>query len=145
MMISSLIITNDDKAIVLQGDHNCYAFSTYCTYKMFELEDILNAEDGTTVSNIYNKVTNKEFQLVTDNNMKLFGYDDYNGRSKIQLSSLTLEADISNVIGLKYKGDYFYRQDPHILTAGQPDVRAGKTFIGWMGTQEVGTMEVDET
>ena len=30
------------------------------------------------------------------------------------------------------------------MTAGQGDVRAGKTFIGWMGYEEIGTMEVEE-
>ena len=114
------------------------------------MSDILNAEDNATINNVYNKSINSERFLATDNNTKIFGYDFYvnwslSNPGQVRLSSLTLEADISNVIGLKYKGNYFYRQDPHILTAGQPDVRAGKTFIGWMGTQEVGTMEVDET
>lgn len=145
--IASIAITNDNKLFVLEGDDSCYAFSTYYTYKVFELEDILNIlndENNNTVNSIYNRVTNTECMLVTDNNIKIFGFDLYKS-SVVRLSSLVLEEDISNVIGLKYKGDYFYRQDPHILTAGQPDVRAGKTFIGWMGTQEVGTMEVDET
>ena len=146
MIISSLVITDDNKVIILQGNDTNYVFSDYFTYKIFELEDILNAEDETTAKNIYNRVTNKEFNLITNNPTKLLGYDDYRyADGDMQLSSLELEADLTNVIGLKYKGDYFYRQDPHILTAGQPDVRAGKTFIGWMGTQEVGTMEVDET
>ena len=144
--ISSIVITNDNKVFVLQGDDSCYSFSNYYTYKVFELEDILNIlndENNDTVNSIYNKVTNTECMLVTDNNIKIFGFDS--DESVVRLSSLSLEEDLTNVIGLKYKGDYFYRQDPHILTAGQPDVRAGKTFIGWMGTQEVGTMEVDET
>ena len=48
--------------------------------------------------------------------------------------------------GIVYNGTKFYTTlyDPHILTAGQPDVRAGKTFIGWMGIPETGTMEVTE-
>lgn len=70
--------------------------------------------------------------------------ETYYDMKEIKLNTILLEADVKKVIGLKYKGNYFYRQDPHILTAGQPDVRKGKTFIGWMGTQEVGTMEVNE-
>lgn len=54
----------------------------------------------------------------------------------------TVVNDYSKVVGLKYEGDFYYKQNPQTLTAGQSDVRAGKTFIGWMGYPEVGTMEV---
>lgn len=148
--VVALCFTNDDRVVVIQGNKDTLTSSKYFIYKIFELSDILNAEDNATINNVYNKSINSERFLATDNNTKIFGYDFYvnwslSNPGQVRLSSLALEADISNVIGLKYKGNYFYRQDPHILTAGQPDVRAGKTFIGWMGTQEVGTMEVDET
>ena len=148
--VVDLCFTNDDRVVVIQGNKDTLTSSTYFIYKIFELSDILNAEDNATINNVYNRSINSERFLATDNNTKIFGYDfcvnwSESEPGEVVLSSLALEADISNVIGLKYKGNYFYRQDPHILTAGQPDVRAGKTFIGWMGTQEVGTMEVDET
>jgi uncharacterized protein YoxC len=57
---------------------------------------------------------------------------------------LELEKDYSELVALKYNGEYFYRQAGGILTAGQPDVRAGKSFIGWMGYPEVGTMQESE-
>lgn len=49
------------------------------------------------------------------------------------------------LVGLKYKGAMYYSNvyEPGVLTAGQPDVKTGKTFIGWMGIPETGTMEVD--
>lgn len=148
--LTSIIVTNDNNLICLQGNGGTYQASQYFTYKMFDLDDIISAEDNATVNNTYNKITNLESYLITNNATKIFGVGFYRSagnldNGKVQLSSLSLEEDLSNCIGLKYKGNYFYRQDPHILTAGQPDVRAGKTFIGWMGTQEVGTMEVDET
>lgn len=152
---AGLVITNDNKVIILQAQESgarCARpnYANYFIYKIFDLEDILNADNNSTIQSKYNKIVNNESMLVTDNNSKIFGFGVYasegaSSRNTLQLSSLSLEEDLTNCIGLKYKGNYFYRQDPHILTAGQPDVRAGKTFIGWMGTQEVGTMEVDET
>ena len=54
--------------------------------------------------------------------------------------------DNKKVIGLKYNGDVYYKQiyPSGTLTAGQSDVKAGKTFIGYMGVPETGTMEVTE-
>lgn len=48
--------------------------------------------------------------------------------------------------GIRYNGTMFYKHiyDTHIFTAGQPDVRKGKTFIGYLGIPETGTMEVTE-
>lgn len=54
------------------------------------------------------------------------------------------EPDYTKVVALKYDGDYYYKQAGGILTAGQGDVRAGKTFIGWQGYPETGTMGVTE-
>lgn len=50
--------------------------------------------------------------------------------------------DIENVIAVIYKNQYFSKVQPQVLSAGGPDVRAGKTFIGWMGYPETGTLEV---
>lgn len=48
------------------------------------------------------------------------------------------------LIGLKYKGATYYSNiyKQGMLTATQADVRAGKTFIGYNGIPETGTMEV---
>ncbi len=50
--------------------------------------------------------------------------------------------DYSQVVALKYQGEFFYRQAPKTLTAKQSDVRAEKMFIGASGYPEIGTMEV---
>lgn len=47
------------------------------------------------------------------------------------------------VIAIRYKNKVYYNSQVESLTAGQPDVRAGKTFIGYMGYVEEGTMEVE--
>lgn len=48
--------------------------------------------------------------------------------------------------GIRYNGTMFYTSlyDPHILTAKQEDVKLGKTFVGYDGIPETGTMEVTE-
>lgn len=48
--------------------------------------------------------------------------------------------------GIKYKGNMFYSYiyEPHMFTAKQSDVALGKTFIGYEGIPETGTMEVTE-
>lgn len=57
--------------------------------------------------------------------------------------SIKFDINSNKLIGVKYRDKYFYNYTPQQLTAGQPDVRAGKTFIGWMGHPETGTMEVE--
>lgn len=56
------------------------------------------------------------------------------------------DKDLKEVIGLNYNGQRYYKQiyPAGVLTAGQPDVRKGKTYLGWMGVPETGTMEVTE-
>lgn len=50
--------------------------------------------------------------------------------------------DIEKLVAIKYKGSYWYPTLATALSAGQSDVRTGKTFIGYMGYPEIGTMEV---
>ena len=56
---------------------------------------------------------------------------------------LKLVTNYEELIALKYNGEYYYPIKGGVMTAGQGDVRAGKTFIGWMGYEETGTMEVE--
>ena len=62
--------------------------------------------------------------------------------SSYGIVGMTKAMDTENIIALKYKNQYFSKVEPQTLSAGGPDVRAGKTFIGWMGYPETGTMEV---
>ena len=50
--------------------------------------------------------------------------------------------DYTNVIGLSYNGDNYYKREVGVLSAGAGDVLLGKTFIGYTGEVETGTMEV---
>ncbi len=52
--------------------------------------------------------------------------------------------DTEKLVAIKYKNSYWYPTLATTLSAGQSDVREGKTFIGYMGYPEIGTMEVSE-
>lgn len=58
------------------------------------------------------------------------------------VTSLRTALDNQNIIGVKYKNQYFSKLQSQTFTATASDVRAGKTFIGYAGYPETGTMEV---
>lgn len=90
-------------------------------------------------SNVFEPIleTEKEFypkQLVT-----------YAGTNCIIMSNdarFIIKPDYTNVIGLKFNNEYYYKQEKGILSATPSDVATGKTFIGYNGEIETGTMEV---
>lgn len=127
---------NNEKIIVLISKTS--TISPY--YELFDIQTILNATDASSVAPEFSELAfgTEEYLYSNTDGGKFFA------RGKNSLSSIKFDETLKEIIGVKYKENYFYRQTPHILTAGQPDVRAGKTFIGWMGTQETGTMEVSE-
>lgn len=156
------LTNNDEKLIVTRaneatGSAPTYIYYSYAYIEIYDLDTVLNIEnEGVLQSPEYSQKLNPlnsdkltaPIHIIWQNidETKCIIYGNYRVSMPYQkdMYTLSFEKDLQHVIGLKYKGNYFYRQDPHILTAGQPDVRAGKTFIGWMGTQETGTMEVSE-
>ena len=64
----------------------------------------------------------------------------YNGG--LYLYTATNKIDTENIVGLKYKGEYYLKQGADGLTASAGDVVKSKTFIGSKGVPETGTMEV---
>lgn len=66
---------------------------------------------------------------------------DYN-ITKQHIYGMINAEDTENIVAVIYKNEYFSKVQPQTLSAGGPDVRAGKTFIGWQGYPETGTMEV---
>ena len=98
-------------------------------------ESITVTPDEVITANAYYNVRD-----YTDDLSTIF-YKDING----SLRKIHFQTDVQNIVGVKYKDKYFYNMKPNSLTAGQSDVREGKTFIGWMGYPESGTMEVSES
>ena len=136
-------ITNDlSKLIMMYGRGG-----SSIRLNVFDLQEILLAEDQSSVTNIqqYN-INNRnaygEFEIVgnsTDTMIQIF----YANGTKYAMYTLLNSIDEEKLIGVMYKNKYFMHIDEHLLTAGQPDVKAGKTFIGWMGYPETGTMGVE--
>ena len=58
------------------------------------------------------------------------------------LNRYTKGIDPEKVVAIRYKNSYWYPTLSQALSAGQSDVKSGKTFIGYMGYPEIGTMEV---
>lgn len=65
--------------------------------------------------------------------------------SSSKITRLIRGVDTNTVVAIKYANSYWYPTLAESLSAGQGDVRAGKSFIGWMGYPEMGTMEVSES
>lgn len=104
--------------------------------------DVTTADESTAVTPD-EVITASAYYNVKDftNDLSTIFYRDING----SLRKIYFEIDVENIVGVKYKGKYFYNIPSNSLTAGQSDVREGKTFIGWMGYPESGTMEVSES
>lgn len=101
-----------------------------------DFENCTIEQIGTTFSLDASSYKNFKVLGVTNNQiyMRIDGKSDFSIYTSIN--------DYTEVIALAYQGEYYYKRRHGLLTAGQPDVRKGKTFIGWQGYPEVGTMEV---
>ena len=75
--------------------------------------------------------TTKIYRTFPKGNIELYGI--------VNLRNLI---DNKNLIALKYKNQYFSKIQSQTLSAGESDVREGKTFIGLQGYPETGTLEV---
>lgn len=82
-------------------------------------------------------LVSNQSKIIADT-LLLTKYTTYN-----EIRYINAVRNYQDLIALKYNGEYYYPQRGGVLTAGQGDVRAGKTFIGWMGYEETGTMEVE--
>lgn len=107
---------------------------------IFEMEDIDSAENDATVQPILeNQVSyNIYYSAMNVDGSKILIANSTN------MNKLISSIDNSEIIAIKYKDKYYYKQEGGQLSAGQGDVRAGKTFIGYQGYPEIGTMEVTE-
>ena len=83
--------------------------------------------------------------MVNYDNIYTENINTYAGTNCVVFSNgdkLEVFPDYSNIIALKYDGEYYYKHEKGTLTAIPQDVLNGKTFIGQSGTVETGTMEV---
>lgn len=135
--IANLHITpTNDKLIVLTEDS---------TIHIYNIEGVSNIENGITLTEekVYSLgmsslrgTTTCIYRNSAGNKFLLYipGYKN--------LHKLETGLDTNNIMGIKYKNQYFYNIKNYLLTAVQEDVKVGKTFIGNGGMPQTGTMEV---
>ena len=119
---------------------------------IIDVDAVLAAEDGA-------EIQFKQFTLVNPITLNAYVEDRMVGNSdgtriqfyrtasadymdKIGLYTATNKIDTENIVGLKYKGEYYMKQSSNGLTASAGDVVKSKIFIGSKGVPETGTMEV---
>ena len=88
--------------------------------------------------NVFEPIVDTEDRAYTQN------MSSYAGTNCAIIDSVKfiIAPDYTNVIGLKFNNEYYYKQEKGILSATPSDVTTGKTFIGYNGEIETGTMEV---
>lgn len=91
-------------------------------------------------SNVFEPILETEEEFYTD---KLVTYAGTNCIIMGEDARFIIAPDYTNVIGLKFNNEYYYKQEKGILSATPSDVTTGKTFIGYNGEIETGTMEVE--
>jgi len=145
------IVTLDEEKLICLASKTMYnnpPRGYYPKIIQFDMQDILDAQSGDTIS-LYDELydfgelsantyyfndTNECAKMFTNLNNSII-IIDFNG---LYASTSSAEDD-QNIVGIIYKGVYYHKFKEHVLTAGQPDVDSGKTFIGWQGYPETGT------
>lgn len=145
-----LITKNIQKLIVIRAKRNGNLInsSVICVYDISTLfstsESELEAEQSYTIPFTWTYSSNKFNVFSNANSTRLQIVNLVDSDNQGHMYTLINSIDVNNLIGIKYKNQFFGKIKSELLTAGQGDVREGKTFIGWMGYPEVGTMEVSE-
>ena len=149
------VITPDGKRFISLVQDN----SNNIHFLVHDIETILNSSEisntyftpiqDETISSTLNSSSHRSYYSFYDMFVNKTGSRIYkfiaNSRNltDITLFGLSNVEDSEDIIAVIYKNEYFSKIKPQTLSAGGPDVRAGKTFIGWMGYPETGTMEVE--
>lgn len=118
--------------------------ATETSMEVIDISGIENWEDGLNIkgsdkilqSEIYSVLNGLKWYAANQNKSLIFS----NGSSRFFRSEVA--TDLENIVGIIYNGDKYYRIKSGDLSAGGPDVRSGKTFIGYLGEIETGTMGV---
>ena len=161
---SKLIILSSERK-----NNNCYT-QVLSTLKVnvFRIMDILNANEGDTiypfqstsllsdnpnldpVTNIFTLITNTDGTILYLYNNSPITRGSISGSGK-SLKYYTLErlpqlwtfkiTNSESLIGIRYNNQFFRTVKPQLLSANSRNVAVGKTFIGYDGTVQTGTLE----
>ena len=147
--IVDMLLTNNDEQLVViacskgnryYGDGKVFIFNT---------QELINAA-GTEA--VVESVANYQLALSSSEIMDDVPYTLHSNQNGSNVYAIGINSNFSSglisrgenpqdIIGITYKGKNYYSIPSQLLTAGGGDVRAGKTYIGWMGYPETGTAE----
>lgn len=131
---SAIFLSNNILMIKVSGERNYYSLD-YDSTNILSLFKTIDESD-TDTSSLIKYVKAEE---VSQDEHRIYILID-----KDKVRAYQTKKDFSKVIALKYLGELYYKNITQFLTATADDVREGKTFIGFNGIIETGTM-VDET
>lgn len=133
----TVIASRDDEYWYFSKD-NKYLISYGKQYLTPTLIYEMNYETKTAIE-IYNKLIDSS-ELKPIISLKSFAVLEYNRTSY----TIDIVANEKDLIGVKYQGETFYKNIFNVgrYTATKNDVKVGKTFIGFNGIPETGTLEV---
>lgn len=132
--LSSLLLVmqvNPDGTII-NYNYKLLDYKAHTSLTGVELNSFRVIKEETTIDDVTYGIT-----------IRVAGYDNKNSSTPTILYDTIYIGVEEEVIAIKYQNKIYYNSQVESLTAGQPDVRAGKTFIGYMGYVEEGTMEVE--
>lgn len=132
--LSSLLLVmqvNPDGTII-NYNYKLLDYKAHTSLMGVELNSFRVIKEETTIDDVTYGIT-----------IRVAGYDNKNSSTSTILYDTIYIGVEEEVIAIKYQNKIYYNSQVESLTAGQPDVRAGKTFIGYMGYVEEGTMEVE--
>lgn len=139
-------VTPDYKKLILVYGH-VRAYNGTQTYtkwyvSILDLEDLLRMDSEEMLTPIVTELQRSSMLSgTTYRGVYSVAGDTYIGMSGTSWLIISTGMDNQNMIGVTYKGMFFSRIQYGNLTAGQLDVKKGKTFIGWQGYPETGTRE----
>ena len=142
---------NDDASVLFFCESVCMASKTpgesarrFWRTKVYSIDFL--SEDVFTLIQTYDNFE-PEVEVDGGNSVFCIEYGMYNADGNIGNSHdcnklLYPELTRSQVLGLVYHGEYYYKHTKTSLTALPEDVVKGRTFMGRNGSPEIGTLEV---
>ena len=108
-----------------------------------DIDNIMNSSDGSTIQPIqsfelYNQSATKYCIKANPDKSKFIIYDQFDMKELWVVYPINPDGVL---IGIKYKNQFFRSTKPQLLSATVNDVANGKTFIGYYGTVQTGTLE----
>lgn len=159
-IMGTALITPDNSRVIFLTSERADSSSSSIVYNsihvyIFSLSDIINSNNGDVITPIQHSLlssTNSYSSFGNGLNVKiasngsgsmLYIYHDSSDyeHQVAEIWALKVSIDENNLIGLRYKNKFFRSTLSGLLSATASDVSIGKTFIGYDGTVQTGTLE----